>query len=157
MNQSNQPIPIGMSLANCGGRVDAREIYEFIANETQGTTAFAFRPRGPASAALDFFLVLNTVGSVASIAGFLWFAYDRFIASRKRDANDSAGIYIAVQRPDGTVIDIFLGRDVLNKEDFIQRFELLVGEANSPDMRLTNEARVRELELDDLWVKIERK
>jgi hypothetical protein len=34
---------------------------------------------------------------------------------------------------------------------------LLVGEANRPDMRLTNEAKVRELELDDSWVKIERK
>lgn len=157
MSESNQSIPIGISLANCGGRVDAREIYELIANETEGTAGFAFRPHGPAAAALDFFLVLNTVGSVASIAGFLWFVYDKFTGSRKRDSDDAAGIYIAVQRPNGTAIDIFLGRDVLDKKDFIQRFELLVGEANSPDMRLTNEAKVRELELDDSWVKIERK
>jgi hypothetical protein len=116
MSESTQSIPIGISLANCDGRVDAREIYEFIANETEGTTGFAFSPRGPAAAALDFFLVLNTVGSVASIAGFLWFVYDKFIGSRKRDSNDSAGIYIAVQRPDGTVIDIFLGRDVSTKK-----------------------------------------
>src|SRR5207245_1594529 len=88
---------------------------------------------GPPNKPLDFFLVLNTVASVASIAGLLWLVYDRFIAPRKRDANDSAGIYIAVRRPDGTVIDIFLGRDVLNKEDFIHRFELLVGDATHPD------------------------
>ncbi|HKP36329.1 MAG TPA: hypothetical protein VJT71_05685 [Pyrinomonadaceae bacterium] len=144
---------IGMTLANCGG-VKGDEVYEFIAHNVPGTSAYAFRPKGPATAALDFYLVLGAIASVTSIANVLWMAYDRFIAPRKQAANDSAGIYIAVQLADGEVTEIWLGRDVSTKEEFFRRLADLAAEANDPQMRPTHDAKLREIQESDSWVKI---
>jgi hypothetical protein len=105
---------------------------------------------------LNFYLVLVAIGLVASIVSIIWHAYDHFIASRK-SPKDPAGIYIAVRRPDGTVIDIMVGRDVLTREDLIQRMELIVGEANDPTFQLIHETTISEIEDSDSWVRLDRK
>lgn len=145
-----------MTLVDCGGQVDAQEVYDFIAMNLDGVTSYQFKPRGIAAAALDFFLVLTAVASVAQIASVLWMAYDRFIVPRKRAAKESAGIYIAVMRRDGTVIDVRLGSDILTKDEFAHRLELVVGDANDPELRLAHETTISELENLDSWVKIDR-
>lgn len=40
--------PIGMTLANCRG-INGEEVYEFIARNVPGTSAYAFRPKGRAA------------------------------------------------------------------------------------------------------------
>ena len=148
-----QPIPIGMTLRDSHG-LDARQVYEFIAAHAEDATAYAYRPRGIGAAALDFYLILGAVASVASIASLIWTAYDKWVASKQCSAGESPKIYIAVRRPDGTVIDISLGGDVLTREDFIQRFELLVGAAQDPEFRLTHESMMRDLVSSSSWVRV---
>jgi hypothetical protein len=149
------PIPIGMSLANCHGDVDALAVYEFIVTES-GNAGYSFRPRPGtiAGAALDFYLVLSAVGSVASVASILWMAYDKFIAPKKRDVRDDAGIYIAIRRPDGTVVEVWLGRDVHTKEDFTQQFELIVEEARDPHLRVVHKQTFADILTSDSWVSL---
>ncbi len=154
MKAKKDQVAVGMSLANCGGEVNAREVYDFIASQSDAYSAYSFRPSSRiAAAAIDFYLVLGAVGSVASVASILWMAYDKFIAPRKHSTGDSAGIYLAVRRPDGTVIDVWLGHDAQTKEEFTTKFELIIEEAQDPDLRIMQEETIAEIEDSDSWVK----
>jgi hypothetical protein len=145
--------PVGMTLADCGDEVDAQELYLFIASHVTGVTAYELRPRSLAAAGLDFYLVLGAVASVSSIANVLWMAYDRFIAPKKHRMRSSAGIYVAVRQPDGSVIDVRLEESV-SKQDFVRRFEIVIAQAKQPELQFAHEKRIRELEESDSWVKI---
>lgn len=145
--------PIGITLANCS-TVNGKEVYDFIARNVPGTSAYAFRPKGLATAALDFYLVLGAIASVTSVANVLWMAYDRFIAPKKDCQNDSQAILIAVQQANGELIKIWLGRDVLTKEEFVRQFADLATQVSNPQLRPTHDAKLRELQEDDSWVKI---
>lgn len=76
-----------------------------------------------AAAAIDLYLIFGAVASAASIASIFWQAYDKFIGSRKRRSDDSAGIYVVVRRSDGTIIDVWLGRETNTPEEFTRKFE----------------------------------
>lgn len=148
-------IPIGLSVANLGDSVETRRIYEFIAEVDSGYQAYALRSRGgKAAAALDFYVLLSAIGSVASLAGILWMAYDRFIAPRRSHGQDQAGFYIAIRRPDGTVIDLWLRGQP--RDEFIQQFEITIDEAcGNTDFRVEYERTVAELEQSGNWVKVD--
>lgn len=154
MNRSRTPVPIGLSVANFRG--DARLIYEFIANAGSGCRAYELRPRGGiCAAALDMYLLLSAFGSVASIASLLWMAYDRFIAPKRESGGDQAGIYIAIRRPDGTVIDLWMHGQ--SKEDFIREFELIIDEARTKtEFYIEYEQTIAELERSESWVRVDK-
>ena len=115
-------IAIGISVADCGNQVDAQQVYDLIASGATGATVYEFKPTGIAGAAVDLYLVVSAVGSVASIANVLWMAYDRFIAPKKPRMRDSACLQIIVQRGDGT-INLTLGENVSTKQAFIEQLE----------------------------------
>jgi len=146
-------IAIGISVADCGNQVDAQQVYDLIASGATGATVYEFKPTGIAGAAVDLYLVVSAVGSVASIANVLWMAYDRFIAPKKPRMRDSACLQIIVQRGDGT-INLTLGENVSTKQAFIEQLKGIVADAEKPELRLNHAAKIRELEESDLWVKI---
>jgi hypothetical protein len=146
-------IPIGITVADCEGEVDAQQVYRFVAGEVTGATAYEFQPLGIGGAAVDWYLVLGAVASVTSIANVLWMAYDRFIAPKKTRVRNSACLQIIVQRGDGTV-NLTLGEGVLTKQAFIEQLEAIVAEAKKPELRLGHAAKIQELEDSDLWLKI---
>jgi len=155
MKAKKDQVAVGISLANCGGQVNAREVYDFIASQSDAYSAYSFRPSSRiTTAALDFYLVLGALGSVASVASILWMAYDKFIAPRKHSARDSAGIYVAVRRPDGTVIDVWVGHDAHTKEEFTTKFELIIEEARDPALRILQAQTIAQIEDSDSWVKL---
>src|SRR5437879_5035060 len=144
-------IAIGISVADCGNQVDAQQVYDLIASGATGATVYEFKPTGIAGAAVDLYLVVSAVGSVASIANVLWMAYDRFIAPKKPRMRDSACLQIIVQRGDGT-INLTLGENVSTKQAFIEQLKGIVADAEKPELRLNHAAKIRELEESDLWV-----
>ena len=154
METSAQQIPIGFSLANCSG-VRSEDVYKFIANRAQNCELYTLRPGGFQAAALDACLLLGAVGSVASIASLFWMAYDKFIAPTKRDDHDDAGIYVAVRKPDGTVIAVWLGKNVKSKDEFVKQFEVIVDTAKgNAELRSENERTTADLERSGSWVKV---
>jgi hypothetical protein len=148
----NAKIPIGMSLVN-SGLTDEREVYDFIARNIQGAEAYFRAPRlgGVAAAGLEFYLIVSTLAAnVATIASAIWMAYDRFFAHKKSHEEDT-GIYVAITRPDGTVIDIWLERDTVDKQDFETRLQLIIEEAHDPQMRPAHEQTIRQLKSSGKW------
>jgi hypothetical protein len=109
----------------------------------------------PGKAAIDFFVVLNEVGSVASIAGILWMAYDRFIGSRKQNTDDDAGLYIALRRPDGGVVDLWIGKNARSQEEVERRIELIIeASQHDGDVVIEYERQIEELNSSDAWITI---
>lgn len=146
-------IAIGMGLACRGNQVDAKQVYNFVASRVTDATAYEFKPRGIAAAAIGLYLVLGAVASVTSIANVLWMAYDRFIAPKSPHMRDSACLHIIVERGDA-IINLTLGEDVSTKQAFIEQFEAIVAEVRKPDSRLRHKAKIRELEESDSWVRV---
>src|SRR6185312_17342119 len=60
-------IAIGMSVSSCGTHIEAHEVYDFIASKVRNAKAYAFKPSGITSAAVDLYLVLGAVASITSI------------------------------------------------------------------------------------------
>lgn len=147
-------IPIGITLANCGGEVDAQEVYRFVAGEVTGATAYEFKPMGIVGAAVDLYLVLGAVASVTSIANVLWMAYDRFIAPKKTRVRDSASLQIIIQLGD-VKVNLTLGEGVSTKQAFIEELEAIVADAKKPEQRSGHASMIQELEESDLWLKIQ--
>jgi hypothetical protein len=106
------------------------------------------------AAALDFYLVLNSAASVASLAGFLWMAYDRLIAPKKRGAKDDAGIYIVIRGPKGTLVQVWLGKDVKTQAEFERRFEIMVEQAQNPKWSAAHKETIEEFQETGSWVRI---
>ncbi len=154
VNQEENRIAIGLSCANCSG-IDTARVYEFIAKQDSDYEAYALRARPGMAAAVDFYLVLSSAASVASIAGFLWMAYDRLIApKKKRGRKDDAGIYIVIHGPDGTLVQVWLGKDVHTQDEFEERFESIVEQAQDPKWHTAHKQTIEEIQEPASWVKI---
>jgi len=145
-----------MSLANVNQSLDPDELYSFIESHADNINTFWLDPektRGRhVSAAIDYIALLNTVGSVASIAALLWFAYDKFIGKMKSSERDDAGLYISIQKPDGSRYDFWLGREYKDREIFIEEFTERVEEIQAhPDTPMNTERIMTSIVHPDLW------
>ena len=145
-------IAIGMTVAGRGNKVDVQEFYDFITNEARGATTYAFNPIGITGAAVDFYIVVGAVASVASIANVLWTAYDRFIAPKK-PTRDSVSVHIMIPRGAGT-INLTLGENVSTEQEFVDQLEGIVADAQIPEVRRGHAIKIRELEQSDSWLKL---
>jgi hypothetical protein len=112
-----------MAVANVGGSVDAAAVYAFIGAKTDGIETYvpASPPPGMSSkGAVDFALVLNTAGSISSLAAIVWLAYDKFIAPRKAP-NDDAGIYLVIPTGDGP-LEFWVGNQYRDRKFLVEEF-----------------------------------
>lgn len=151
------PVAIQMSLANVGDLARSEEVYDFIERNAADVKSYvldASRVKGRIVAAIEYVLILGVVGSVASIASLLWMAYDKFIGNIKKNSDDTAGLYIAIQDPDGTVTHFWLGNEYKDRDIFIEKFtesvELLRDDESVAEH---TQQKVQELEADDLMVR----
>jgi hypothetical protein len=153
-DSSTHKISIGFALANCSN-VPTDKVFEFIAEHWENAQLYTLRPGSGRKAAIDAFTVisLSDAGSITSIAGILWMAYDKFIQPRKNGVDDSAGIYISVNCADGTAVDVHFGKDVLDSDEFVRGFEVIVEEVSDPDLSESNQKIVDEVEDTGEWVK----
>jgi hypothetical protein len=99
------------------------EVLDFVESRSADVSTFRKPPgRGPHMAAGDYLLVLNTAGSIASIAGIIWMAYDKFIAAKKdRDSNAGIILHLAPSNPD-IQINFWLGDRQKTQEEFTADF-----------------------------------
>lgn len=121
----SQPISIGVSFANSPNEVDFDGAKRFISLNQNNFQAYSLPPSRPGvfrAGAFDLMLILGAVGSIASLASILWMVYEKFIAPKKSTETSDAGIYIGITKPDGTVIDFWIGKDYMDKDIFIQDF-----------------------------------
>jgi hypothetical protein len=152
-NNEESRIAVGISCANCTG-INTAKIYEFIAKRGSDFETYALRPQAGRAAAIDFYLLLNSAAAVASIAGLLWTAYDKFIASKKTGTRRDAGIYIAIKGPKGTFAQVWLGKDVLTRDEFEKRLGLIIEQAEDPEWRAAHKETIDEVERQGSWARI---
>ena len=151
------PIAIQISVANVGSLIKPEELYDFIERNTADVKSYyldASRAKGHVLAAIEYVMILSAVGSVASIASLLWMAYDKFIAEKKRNPDDTAGLYIAIEHPDGTLYQFWLGNEYKDRELFIEEFTEKM-ESLRDDERVAEftHQKIQELEALDLIVR----
>lgn len=114
----------------------------------------ALDPGAPVSGtALDIILLLSVAGSVGSIAALLWMAYDKFIAPKKSSEEDDGGIYMTIRRPDGTVVEFWLGNTHRHRDSFVEEFTekvMTICREDDPDFWAK---AVAEVEQSDRWLR----
>ena len=118
-----------------------------------GSQLYTLRPGEGRKAAFDAVIILGFISDAANIALVLFAAYDRFIAPTKRGASDNSGIYISVPKPDGSSIEICIGKDVLTQEQFKEGFTLAVELSISSEPDNIHDHIVGEVELSGDWDK----
>lgn len=152
-------VVVGLAFANVHGRADAQAARQFIVDNASDCEAYELAPAPPGvmrAAALDWNLIIQMGGSVASIATLLWMAYDRFIAPKKKLPKDDAGIYIAIRRPDGTVKDFWIGKNYVTEEAFVQDFTQTIDDIRANDPIGFWREAVAEVRESETWVRIPR-
>ena len=118
-------IAFGLTVANT--RITSPdEILDFLESENQHVSSFRRAPdfrAGPQASVNDYLLVLNTAGSVASVASILWLAYEKFVQQRKTaDDADNAGVIIFVRPMKRAPVNFWLGGREISKEEFFRDF-----------------------------------
>ncbi|MHC4239299.1 MAG: hypothetical protein ACYSUC_06025 [Planctomycetota bacterium] len=149
-------ISIGIGLANLPSDVDVATLRSFLEENRDGWEVYTLAPPKPGhmrAAAFDIMLVLGAAGSVASLAALLWTAYDKFIAPKKSQDTDSAGIYIGIRNPDDSVTDFWLGNTHKRREIFVKEFELKVTSIREQDDQGFWEESVTEVRESETWIR----
>lgn len=101
-----------------GGYSEAENVYEEISSNLPATADdYCLDPRGGISAAaIDYVAVLNAAASVATIAGLLWKAYEKWIAPR----HDRGSLYICIDPKKD--LQWMLGETFKDKDSFVADF-----------------------------------
>jgi hypothetical protein len=120
---------IGITVANANN-VDTCDVVDFLEANNKNFTAYSLAPAPKGSiraAAFDCAIILNIAGDIASIAGLLWMAYDKFFANKKTQSDNSGIIiYFALQRD--KPVQFWLGGQYKNKDVFVKDFTQSVDE-----------------------------
>jgi hypothetical protein len=149
-------VAIGLALANTRGAVDLEEVFSFIENQSSNLETYEMSPPAPGmarAAAIDYMLLLNIAGSVASIASILWMAYDKFIAPKK-NKNDNAGIVIIIRKDDGTNEQFWIGNTDKSKEVFIETFTQKIETIRHSKVSGESTERInKELSVQSIWTR----
>lgn len=101
--------------------MDAQEIYNFIESQAEKIETYQLDSKKVSKAGIDYIIILNAVGSVASIASLLWTAYEKFIKPAKIN-DDTGGLYINIDSQKEGRTEFWLGNTDKDKEVFIQNF-----------------------------------
>ena len=161
MNTLTSPIGITLvGLNDLGTRTSKRpakaiteEIYDFIEGNAEEFECYRLAPAHPGTiraAAIDFFIVLYSSASVASLASFLWLVYEKVIARRKNEEGD-AGIIVTLDPERG--LQLWIGRDYKNKDVFLSAFtECMTEIQESTEGKKTSKRRLTELK-SDIWIR----
>ncbi len=119
----NRKLVLKISVANTAAGISSAEVYDELERVLPQALSYRLDSAKVTAAAVEFLSILQVAGSVASIAGFLWYVYDRKIGSKKDRRNDS-GLYITIDPEHG--LHWLLGKDFNSKEDFITDFAVKV-------------------------------
>ena len=149
----SEPIALQMTLANCGTIKNANSLYDYIESKVDGIETYQINTRANIAAAIDFIIVLGAVGSIASIASLLWIAYEKYIAPKKHDKDDTAGIYIVLNKPDGTHAEFWIGNQYKNKDVFIKDFTAVAEECRKSRTSLELTESKIEFRKSNIWVR----
>lgn len=148
------PVAIQIALANLSGRVSSEVIYNFIESASDNIETYELDSTKVSAAAIEYVVLLSVAGSIASLATLLWMVYDKFIAPTKRSSSDEAGIYVVLRRPDGNLVEFFIGKDYKDRDIFIEDFKTTITELrNSSDYLPEYQKVILEIQRTGLWIK----
>ena len=149
----SKPIALHVALADCGSGVQAEDVWNFIESRGQGFETYQLDARRVSHAAIEYIVLLGAAGSVASLAALLWMAYDKYIASKKTP-DDAAGIYLAIRKPDGSVVDFWIGKGYQDRDVFIGEFTRTISDFRSSAKADSDfEKTEQEVRLSGLWIR----
>ncbi len=132
-------ITILGALANSGIKNGNEVMTKYLADNIENVKVFR-RDTGPGiKNALDWEIALSATASIVTIAGFLWKAYEKFIAPLN---NDNAFIFVQVKNESDNKFEQFIiGDEYKDKDVFINSFV----------------SKVENLTINNTSVRIERK
>ena len=115
-------IAFNINVANTSV-TNVAEVLDFVESQSDHVTTYRHRPLGGiTNNANEYLLVFNTVASFASIASFLWMAYDKFIANKK-DPDSNAGIILHIAPAQKEVhVNFWLGGRQKTEKEFTEEF-----------------------------------
>jgi Protein of unknown function (DUF2442) len=145
-------IIVGIGLANLPNEVDDVTLTQALIDDSQFLT-YTLAPTPPGvvrCAALDLMLILGATASVASIASLLWTAYEKFIAPKKKEYDDS-GIYISISRPDGEIIEFWIGKTHNDRDVFLREFSKIVSDIRATDDPSFWLSEITKIEQNEDW------
>jgi len=100
-------------------------------------------------AGFDIYLIIHTIGSIASIASLLWLAYKEYIESK----HPKGGLYISVGEEEDKV-DLHVGKDFKDKDIFIKTFTQKISKImDSKDVKHYYNNTILEIKSSDVWEK----
>ncbi len=151
-----RPVAIQMAVANADDLVDPAAIYAFIEGQTSDIETYVPAPPPPGvirAGGVDFAMVLDVAGSIASLASVLWHAYDKFIAPR-RAATSNAGLVFMIRTDDSLVASFWVGNHYRDRDLFIEEFtaKLEAVRRSERDGEATDRV-VAEVRLSGQWVR----
>ena len=118
-------LAFNISVANTSA-VDVSAVVDYL--EENRSDLRIFEKVVPAGSirndAFKFLAVLNTIGSLSSIASLIWDAYEKFIVPTKKDEADNAGLMISIAprfREDPMMF--WVGGNYKSREEFVEAFE----------------------------------
>jgi len=158
MVDNMKKVSIGIALANTHGSVDAEQLYSFIESQKGDFETYKRTPPPPRSisvyaAAIDYMMLLNGIGSAASIVAALYLFYEKVIAPRK-NKNDNAGIIVIINKDNGTSEQYWIGNTEKSKEIFIDKFSHEVDKIMNSEIPGESTSHINEkLRIESLWIR----
>jgi hypothetical protein len=145
--------------ANCGRTFPDEAFRGFLADGMPDAVTYRYEPPpGAIVAALDWQALVGTGADLIAYAGLVWAAYERFVRpyrDRRRRSGRDAFLIVNVNRQDGSFAQFAIGRQYLDREDFVQRFVSEVAALRAGDGPSV-EALAAELDASEGWVRITR-
>lgn len=114
-----EKIIIYGALANVNIENGNKLLADFFAKNTNDIE-IRFYNYGPGvKSAFDWELILKSTASLVSIAGFIWNAYDKIVAPKKKK---DSGIVIQIRGENEKIETFFIGKEYTDKKIFIESF-----------------------------------
>ena len=145
----NKQLALQIVVANPTPEINVSEVYGEFEKWRNNAEVYRLDSSKVTSAAIELITLLNIVGSVASIAGFLWYIYDTKIRP-KRDRQDTS-LYVAVDPKEN--LHWLLGKDFLDKDTFINDFTMKVEKYISTAKSGETYKRIKFEVSGDIWIK----
>lgn len=118
--QLSSGVPLGITVTNTFEEGISDQVYDLLQEELSDAETLTHAPSGGLSgAAVDVWVVLGAIGSIASVASILWTAYDKFVA-KPGDSNANRGIYVAFTDQRGFTRTIWIGVEE-NSKDAVEK------------------------------------
>ncbi len=147
----DKQLALMVTVVNPTYGLEVSEVYDELEKQLPGAEIYCLDSSKVTAAAIEFIALLSVVGSVASIAGVLWYVYDTKIRPKKKGQDDTCGLYIVIDPEMG--LHWWIGKDFLDKNEFIRDFTIKVEKYMRMERSGEIYERIKFEVCGDIWIR----